>query len=143
MHHIPFIASCRGAVLVKFLVLCTVTFVLASGSAIAYAKKGAPGGGWGAPDTGGYSGPGPALVTVQQALSMPAGTWVSIQGKVTKYLGGKQYIIADSTGPADAKIGPKAWMGQNVSEADTVVFQGTVIKEWLQTRIDVKRVIKQ
>ena len=140
MHQISFILHGRGITLARFFAFCVFTLVLASGAGIAYAKGGK---GEGRPETGSYTGPGPELVSVKQALSMPDGTWVSIKGKVTKYLGGKEYIIADSSGAADAKIGANAWMGQNVSESDTVVFQGKVKKEWSNTRIDVKRVSKQ
>jgi uncharacterized protein (TIGR00156 family) len=73
---------------------------------------------------GGYTGPGPALVSVQQALSMPDGTWISIKGNITEYLGGKKYKITDPTGAADAKIGTKAWAGQHVSASDAVVLHG-------------------
>jgi uncharacterized protein (TIGR00156 family) len=140
MHHNSFFALGKGAALARFIILSVLTLALASGAGVAYAKKDKQDFG---PVTGGYTGPGPALVSVQKALSMPDGTWVSIKGNIKEYLGGKQYRIADSTGAADAKIGPKAWMGQDVSASDIVEFQGKVKKEWSHTRIDVSRIIKQ
>jgi len=132
-----FISHGRGTTLARFFVFCIFALVLALGVGVAYAKDKA---GW-RPGIGGYT--GPELVGIQQALSMPHGTWVSIKGNVTKYLGGKEYTIADSSGTADAKISSKAWMGQQVRISDTVVFQGKVKKQWSHTRIDVKRIIKQ
>ena len=146
MHHISFISRGRGMALAKFFMLCVITLVLSSNAGVAYAKKGDKDA-WrpevGGSEIGGYTGPGPEPVSIKQALSMPDGTWVSIKGNVSKYLGGKEYTITDSTGVADAEIGAKAWMGQNVAASDTVLFQGRVKKQWSQTRIDVKRIIKQ
>jgi len=139
-HHIFFVVRGKGVTLARFFLLAVLALALASGARAAYAKSDKAE--WG-PGAGGYTGPGPELVTIKQALSMPNGTWISIKGNITQNWGGKQYTIADSTGAADAKIGSKAWMRQNVSAADTVVFQGKVKKEWSRTRIDVKRIIKQ
>ena len=140
MHHIPFTGRGRGRAVARFLALCVFALALASGAGAAYAKNGKHDR---MAEAGGYTGPGPALVSVQQALSMPDGAWVSIRGNITGHMGGKQYKIADPSGAADAKIGSKEWMGQYISASDTVVLQGKVKKEWSQTRIDVKRIIKQ
>ena len=138
MHHISFISHRWGTAFIRFLMLCGFAMALASSAGTAYANER---GGWREP--GGYTGPGPAPVNIKQALSMPDGTWVIIKGNITKYWGDKQYTITDSTGSADAKIGSKAWMGQNVGATDTVVLQGKVKKKWSHTKIDVKRVIMQ
>jgi len=138
----------NGTTLTRFFIFCVLTLLLASSAGIACAKdKHERRVGYGGPGQqsiqGYYTGPGPELVTIQQALSMPHGTWVAIKGKISKYHGGKEYTIADASGSADAKIGSKAWMGQNVSESDTVLMHGKVKKEWSHTRISVKRIIAQ
>ena len=145
MHRNSIIPDGKGRVFVRLFTLCCVlAFVLASGAGVAHAKKGRHG--WeGGPVAGGYTGPGPASVSIQQALSMPDGSWVSIKGSISKFLGDTYYTITDSSGTATAKIGKKAWQRQNFEASDTVVFHGRVTKPlWTNdARIDVKQIIRQ
>jgi uncharacterized protein (TIGR00156 family) len=119
--------------------------LLASGLASDAAAAPAPGPGPGLIHAGGgYTGPGPALVSVQQASSMQHDSAVSIKGSITRYLGRDDYSFADSTGTVEVKIPPHAWMGQYVAEADTVELQGEVKKDREgRTRIHVHRVVKR
>ena len=139
MHYISFISHSGGTPVIRFLMLCVFVLALTSGAGAAHANER---GGWGPP--GGYTGPGPAPVTIKQALSMPDGSWVSIKANVTQFLGDKYYTVTDSSGSAVAKIGSKAWRWQNVGASDTVVLQGKVKRpRWTNdVRIDVKQVIR-
>jgi uncharacterized protein (TIGR00156 family) len=146
MQYIPFISRGRGIARTLFFTLCLLTLVFAS---VAAAAGPGPGSGFGPAlgpglAMGGYTGPGPALVSVQQALSMQHNIAVSIKGKITQYLGRDDYTFTDSTGDVEVKIPPHAWMGRYVSESDAVELQGDVKKDRMNnTRIHVHRVVKR
>jgi uncharacterized protein (TIGR00156 family) len=94
---------------------------------------------------GGYTGPGPALVSVKQALSLTHDTPVSLKGNITRYMGRDEYTFADATGAVDVRIAPHAWMGQYVAASDTVELQGTVKTDRARagSHIRVYRIVKQ
>ncbi len=143
----------RKQCFVPFVLVLSLVAALAMTTDIAYAKKdknhqeqtygGYVGPQGNAPSLGGYTGPKPSLVTVEQALSMDDEAWVTLKGTITQSLGGKEYMFADSTGAAEVKIGHKVWMGQYVNASDTVEIHGKVKKNWTRTRIDVKGLTKQ
>jgi len=132
--HIYF-SSGLGSALGLF-ALCVLTFGLA---AYAGAAPHAPGLALG----GGYTGPGPELVSLQEALALPSETAVTVKGNIIRYLGRDQYIFTDSTGTAEVRIPQAAWFGQQVSEADTVELHGEIKQEWTRTLISVRRVVKR
>jgi len=123
-------------------ITCILAFALLSAANTANAQKDMPDA---LPAIGGYTGPGPEMVSVKQALSMPHDTVVSLEGKITRYLGRDDYAFADSSGTVELKIGPYAWMGQQVAESDTVVLQGEVKIDRKQTGVHIRvhRVIKK
>ena len=93
----------------------------------------------------GYTGPGPALATVTQALSMEDNAWIALKGAISRSLGGKEYLFADSTGTIEAHIGPMEWMGQRINAADTVEIHGYIHKDRRRsnTHIHVKGIMKR
>jgi uncharacterized protein (TIGR00156 family) len=127
------------------LVLCFTLCLLTLGLAPDAAAAGpGPGHGHGPIQaTGGYTGPGPTLTSVQQALSMQHDAAVSIKGNITRYLGRDEYTFTDATGSAEVKIPPHAWMGQYVAASDAVELQGEVKKDRGRTRIHVHRLVKR
>ncbi len=94
-------------------------------------------------NAGGFSGPGPELATVQQALSMRDDSKVSIKGSIVKNLGDEMYVFQDATGTIEVEIDNDNWHGQTVTPADIVIISGEVDKEWSHTYIDVSSVVKQ
>jgi uncharacterized protein (TIGR00156 family) len=137
MQYIPFISRGRGIAQALFFTLCLLTLGFASvASAAGPGPKPGPG-----QTTGGYTGPGPALVSVQQALASQHDTGVSVKGNITRYLGKDDYTFTDSTGSAEVKIPPHAWMGQYVAASDTVELQGEVKQDRRGTRIHVHRIV--
>jgi len=92
---------------------------------------------------GGYTGPGPDLVSLEEALSLPTDTPVSVKGNITRYLGRDEYTFTDSTATTLVRIPQPAWFGQHVGESDTVELQGEIKQEWTRTLIHVRRVIKR
>ena len=118
------------------LVLCVLTVGWAAGAAAAPHVPGLALG-------GGYTGPGPDLVSLQEALSLPNDTPVAVKGNITRYLGRDEYTFADHTARTEVRIPQSAWFGQHVGESDTVELQGEIKQEWTRTLIHVRRVIKR
>lgn len=91
----------------------------------------------------GYTGPGPDLVTVQQALSLPDDSGVTLKGKIVKSLGDESYTFQDATGSIEVEIDHEIWRGQQVGPNDTVVIIGEMDKDWTKTSVDVSSLILQ
>jgi len=133
----PPILMSRGAgAAFGLLAFCVLTAGLAAGAGAAPPVQGLALG-------GGYTGPGPDLVSLEEALSLPTDTPVTVKGNITRYLGRDEYTFADSTGATLVRIPQTAWFGQHVGESDTVELQGEIKQEWTRTVIHVRRVIKR
>lgn len=91
---------------------------------------------------GGFTGPGPSVVTVEQAKSMSDDTNVTLRGYITQSLGDEKYLFKDDTGTITVEIDDDDWRGLQVGPTDLVEIQGEVDKEWTRTEIDVDRVIR-
>ena len=94
-------------------------------------------------ETGGFSGPGPAIVTVDQLKGMRDDAKVTLRGNIIQSLGGKEYLFKDATGTVPVEIGDNRWRGQKVDPDDIVEIHGELDKDWSKMEIDVKRLIKQ
>jgi len=92
---------------------------------------------------GGYSGPGPAIMTIEQAKSMRDDSHVTLQGNIVQHLGKDKYLFRDATGTIVVEIDHDEWGGQNIGPNDTVELYGEVDKEWMSVEIDVDRVVKK
>jgi uncharacterized protein (TIGR00156 family) len=93
-------------------------------------------------NVGGFSGPGPDLVTVQQALTMWDDARVTLRGNITHSLGDEDYIFADATGSIEVEIDHHVWRGQQITPQDEVIISGEVDREWNHVSIDVSSVVK-
>lgn len=93
-------------------------------------------------NVGGFSGPGPDLVTVQQALAMRDDARVSLQGSIARSLGDETYMFVDATGSIEVEIDHRVWRGQQITPQDVVVISGEVDREWNHVSIDVSSVVK-
>ncbi len=91
----------------------------------------------------GYTGPGPDLLTVQQALTMNDDSIVALKGKIVKNLGDDHYLFQDATGTIEIDIDDDAWRGQQVGPEDLVLVSGEVDRDWTQITIDVESLVKQ
>ena len=99
---------------------------------------------------GGYTGPGPELATVKQALAMQAHTPCSLRGRITRFVPQMQdgdhaiahlYEFADSTDTITIAIDRNAWLGQYVSGLDIVEI--TVIRRAPNPFFEALRVLKR
>lgn len=111
------------------------------GASQAFAQNG-KGGGYYDTAGGGYSGPGPAIATVEQVKNMRDDARVALQGRIVQSLGGKNYAFADDSGVITVEISDKRWRGQDIGPDDLVEINGKVDKEWSKLEIEVKRIIK-
>lgn len=96
-----------------------------------------------AQNSGGFSGPGPELTTVQEAQKMRDDSRVSLKGNLVKSLGDEVYLFRDATGTIEVEIDGDIWRGQNIKPEDIVVISGELDKEWNHTSIDVSSISKQ
>lgn len=92
--------------------------------------------------SGGFSGPGPDLVTVEQAKKMSDDARVTLRGNIVQRLGDDEYVFRDKSGEIQVDIDRKRWQGQEVTPSDLVEIQGKVDRDWNGIEIDVKRLTK-
>lgn len=121
-----------------FAIVCAALITLGGNTAFARDK-----GGFTGTSGGGFSGPGPALVTVEQAKNMKDDAHVALKGYIVQSLGDKDYLFKDDTGTITVEISNKRWEGQNVGPEDLVELHGKLDKDWSEIEVEVKRVIKQ
>jgi len=100
-------------------------------------------GGYSGTISGGYAGPGPTIVTVEQAKAMSDDARVALKGHIIQSLGGEDYVFKDASGTINVEISNKRWRGQNIGPNDIVEIHGKVDREWSDVEIEVKRIIKQ
>lgn len=129
----------QGKKWIPLVVALAATLLLGVSATSAFAKDGK--GGYGT-EIGGYTGPGPQLVTVEQAKGMSDDAHVALKGNIIQSLGGKEYVFKDATGTITVEIGKKRWQGLHIGPDDLVEIHGEVDKEWSHVEIEVKRVIK-
>lgn len=91
---------------------------------------------------GGFTGPGPSLVSVAQAKSMRDDTQVALRGYIIQSLGDEKYTFKDDSGTITVEIDDDDWGGLKVGPTDLVEIHGEVDKEWTSVEIDADRVTK-
>lgn len=117
-----------------------LTFFLMAGTALAQSPGGYAGP---AKVQGGYTGPGPAIVTVKQAESMRDGARISLEGHIIQHLGGEKYMFRDKTGTIQLEIDHDNWNGQTVGPDDLVEIHGKLDKDWNSVELEVKTIRKK
>lgn len=122
----------------------TATLLLALTLGVTSAAFAAQGGFQPAPQAagGGFSGPGIAPVTVQQAKSMRDDAPVVLRGNILQHLGKDKYLFKDATGTIHVEIDNDKWGGVTATPNDIVELHGEVDKDWNSVEIDVDRVVK-
>ena len=125
-------------------VCCSMSLALSAFIiAPAFADSSSKGGGFVQPTMaqgGGFSGPGPGVLTVQEAKNMRDDTPVRLRGNITSYLGKDKYLFQDATGTITVEIDNDEWGGQTITPDDTVEIFGEMDKDWNSIEIDVDRV---
>ncbi len=91
---------------------------------------------------GGFIGPGPALISVEQAKTKSDDTAVALRGKIVQKLGDEDYLFQDASGTITAEIDDDVWKGLHVGADDLVEIHGEIDKEWTKIEIEVWRIDK-
>jgi uncharacterized protein (TIGR00156 family) len=92
---------------------------------------------------GGYTGPGPGIITVKEAMGLRDDANVALRGHIVQHLGKDKYLFKDDTGSIRVEIDHDKWEGQSVGPTDPVEIIGEIDKDWNSVEIDVDRVIKR
>ena len=92
---------------------------------------------------GGFSGPGPDMVTVKEALNMRDDARVTLKGSIVRSLGDEAYTFKDATGTIEVEIDNDVWRGLSVGPEDIVVISGEIDKDWNHISVDVSTIRKQ
>lgn len=92
----------------------------------------------GGPATGGFSGPKPAISSVEQAKTMNDESMVVLEGSLIKQVGHELYEFRDNSGTVNVDIDEQLWLGQKATPESKVHIEGKVDKEWGNIEIDVK-----
>ncbi len=103
--------------------------------------KGNKNGGFNGPTAeGGYTGPGPKLMTMKEGATQADDTWVTFRGKIVNHLGDEKYTFQDASGTGTVEIDRKAWRGVQVGPNDEVELLVEVDKDWGSTEFEAKTV---
>jgi uncharacterized protein (TIGR00156 family) len=91
---------------------------------------------------GGFSGPGTAVSTVEQAVTMRDDAWIILRGNIIRHVGKDKYLFQDATGTIHVEIDHDKWGGQIITPADLVEIKGEIDKDWNSVEIEVERIAK-
>jgi uncharacterized protein (TIGR00156 family) len=65
-------------------------------------------------------------ISVEEALSTPLNTYVTVTGSILEHLGEEYYLLADDSGEIRVEIPNALWRGTRVESTDTVRIRGEV-----------------
>lgn len=126
----------------KIVIMLSCVMILTTGYAAHVSASPAQGGFQSAQiASGGFSGPGIVVSTVEQAKSMRDDAPVVLRGNIMRHLGKDKYLFKDQTGTITVEIDNDKWNGQNVNPGTTVELRGEVDKDWNSVEVDVDRVL--
>jgi len=91
---------------------------------------------------GGFTGPGPKPVTVEQAKTFRDDTPVVLQGRILSYLGKEKYLFSDDSGTIIVEIDDRLWAGISVNENDMVEIRGEVDRNLRKIEIEADSIKK-
>jgi uncharacterized protein (TIGR00156 family) len=120
--------------------LCAALFLLAAASL--WAQDGAGGTNPTSFPAGGFTGPGPATVTISDTRRLRDDSFVTLQGKIERALGDEKYLFSDGTGQIYLEIEQKVWQGLSVGPEDTVIISGELDKGWRTNKVEVQSIRK-
>ncbi|MDR0549090.1 MAG: NirD/YgiW/YdeI family stress tolerance protein [Deltaproteobacteria bacterium] len=89
---------------------------------------------------GGFSGPGLAPSTAQEAIKARDDSYVILKGQIVRHLGKDKYLFRDVTGEINVDIDRDKWLGQTVTPETTVEIRGEIDKDWNSVEVDVDQI---
>lgn len=96
---------------------------------------------WAAPAGGGFSGPGPAVISVEQAKSLRDDDRVTLRGKIVRSLGGEKYLFQDASGTVTLEIENDKWEGRQIGPDQQIEIHGELDKDWNSVEVEVDRIV--
>ncbi|MDR0720522.1 MAG: NirD/YgiW/YdeI family stress tolerance protein [Treponema sp.] len=90
----------------------------------------------------GFRGPGPDVVTVDEAKSLRDDYPVVLRGRIERFLGDEKYLFTDETGSIIVEIDNRLWRGLSVDQNDTVEITGEVDRGFMRTEIEASSIKK-
>jgi len=85
---------------------------------------------------GGYTGPGPEVVTVAQAKGMKDGSVVKLRGRITRRFDSEHFEFQDETGSIEVEIENRRWRGHDVGPDDILEISGKV--DWDEGSVEIE-----
>ena len=122
--------------------MCVSVVALTLACSLAFAQTGGFSENKASGAAGGFTGPGLAVSTVEQAKTMRDDYRIVLQGNIVQHLGGEKYLFKDNSGSITIEVDDDEWGGQTITPSDKIEIQGEVDKDWNSVEIDVKRLRK-
>ena len=90
-----------------------------------------------------YTGPqAQNQVSVAELKDLADDSWVSLEGKLIKHLGGENYLFRDASGEVEVEVDQEVWRGAEVGPDDLIRIRGEVDLSWNKTEVEVSRLEK-
>lgn len=81
-------------------------------------------------------------VSAAQVKKAADDSWVTLEGKLVKHLGGENYLLRDASGEVEVEIDGDVWRGQEVGPNDTIRLYGEVDHSWNRVEVEAQRLEK-
>lgn len=81
-------------------------------------------------------------VSAAQVKKAADDSWVTLEGKLVKHLGGENYLLRDASGEVEVEIDGDIWRGQEVGPNDTIRLYGEVDHSWNRVEVEAQRLEK-
>ena len=92
------------------------------------------------PQAGGYTGPGPKLMTIKEAGKQDDNACVTVQGYLIDSKGDDKYTFKDASGTALVDIDKDVWVGVTAGAKDKVELVIEIDKEWGKTEFEAQSI---
>ncbi len=128
----------------KIIGLMVMALLFASGNSFMAHADNSSASGFNGPSStrGGFSGPGPQIMTIKEASQQADDTWVTLKGNIIHHGGDEKYTFRDASGQGIVEIEDDAWAGQHIVPTDTVELITKVDKDWGHVELEVENIRK-
>jgi uncharacterized protein (TIGR00156 family) len=95
-----------------------------------------------AQQSGGYKGPGAAVISVEEAKNLHDDAPVILQGKIVRFLGDEKYLFSDDSGNITIEIDNRIWGMLSVDHNDLVEISGEIDRDYRKIEVEVSTIKK-